>query len=63
VIPIAVILAALQAATEALKAWNALNQQQRDTIVARWIDDDAKRREDWQRFLTWFSGIWTRVRL
>ena len=56
-IPIAVILAALQAALEGLRAWNAMKPEHRDAIVQRWLDDDEKRRAGWLRFTQWFSGL------
>jgi hypothetical protein len=62
-IPVALITAALEAATEALRAFNNLDPEQRKTIVDRLLSDDEKRRNAWDKFCGWISGLIAKVKV
>lgn len=62
-IPIALVTAALLAATEGLRAFNGLDPDQRKKIVDQLLADDAKRRAVWDKICAWLTGLVGKVKI
>jgi hypothetical protein len=56
-IPISLVTAAFEFATEALRTFNALDAEQRKEIMRRLLDDDAARRKWWADAQAFFGSL------